>query len=82
MSLPIRREVINCNTDGAVPLAQLPVPPNAPTFMSRHPVMITDSVDPLWTGSASNVGKPAVGGGTNKVLVRWNPRLAKWVLAG
>jgi hypothetical protein len=70
---------INCNTDGAVPLSQLPT---GMPIMSGHPVMITDSVDPLWTGSASNVGKPAVGGGTNKVLVRWNPRLAKWVLAG
>jgi Pectate lyase superfamily protein len=73
---------INCNTDGAIPLAQLPVSPNVPAYMSRHPVMITDSTVPLWTGTASNVGKPAVGGGTNKVLVRWNPRLAKWVLAG
>jgi hypothetical protein len=44
--------------------------------------MITDSVDPPWTGSASNVGKPAVGGGTNKVFVRWKPLSARWVLAG
>jgi hypothetical protein len=70
---------INCNTDGAVPLSQLPT---GMEFMSGHPVMIKDSVDPLWTGTASNVGKPAVGGGTNKVLVRWNPLSARWVLAG
>jgi hypothetical protein len=77
---------INCNTDGAVPLAQLPATPNdgPPLFLSAHPVVINDSVDPLWDPVAqkSNVGKPAVGGGTNKVLVRWNPQLAKWVLAG
>jgi hypothetical protein len=74
---------INCNTDGAMPLAKLPVPPNeGPWFISAYPVVINDSVDPLWTGTASNVGKPAVGGGTHKVLVRWNPTLAKWVLAG
>jgi hypothetical protein len=74
---------INCSTDGAVTLSQLPATsPNVPRFMSGHPVLIKDSVDPLWTGTASNVGKPAVGGGTNKVFVRWNPRSAAWVLAG
>jgi hypothetical protein len=70
---------INCNTDGAVPLSQLPT---GMEFASGHPVMITDSTVPLWTGTASNVGRPAVGGGTNKVLVRWNPLSARWVLAG
>jgi Pectate lyase superfamily protein len=70
---------INCNTDGAVPLSQLPT---GMQVMSGHPVTITDSTVPLWTGTASNVGRPAVGGGTNKVLVRWNPLLARWVLAG
>jgi hypothetical protein len=72
---------INCNTDGAVPLSRLPVGTHAPQFMSARPVLINDSLDPLWTGTASNVGKPAVGGGANKVPVRYNPQLAKWVLA-
>jgi hypothetical protein len=74
----------NCNTDGAIPLARLPTSPGSNTGEPTitYPVMITDSTVPAWTGTASNVGKPAVGGGTNKVLVRWNPLSARWVLAG
>jgi hypothetical protein len=42
--------------------------------------VFSDSVDPVWTGSASNVGKPIKGGGTHTVLGRWDGR--QWVIAG
>jgi hypothetical protein len=42
------------------------------TFYCNNPgdeYTISDSVDPLWTGSASNAGKPVVGGGAELVSI-------------
>jgi hypothetical protein len=61
--------------DGALPLAIFPAAPNVGTTM-----VCSDSVDPAWTGSVSNVGKPITGGGTHKVLARWNG--TAWCIAG
>ena len=52
-------ECSNCQyQDGAVPKANLRTP-----YTNGVRSMVTDSVDPVWTGSASNVGKPVTAGG-------------------
>jgi hypothetical protein len=69
--------VINCqNFDGAIPFSSRCVQPTTWGMTT----VFSDSVDPVWTGSASNVGKPIKGGGTHTVLGRWDGR--QWVIAG
>jgi Pectate lyase superfamily protein len=69
--------VTNCQGfSGAIPFATRSTAPTAWGMTS----VFSDSVDPVWTGSASNVGKPIKGGGTHTVLGRWDGR--QWVIAG
>ena len=65
----------NCpGLDDAINVSQLPSSPSSSWLQT-----VKDSADPIWTGSASNAGKPVEGGGSNRTYVRWNG--AAWVLA-
>jgi hypothetical protein len=66
----------SCDIDGALPLSVLPNPAQNPNALMR----CSNSDDPVWTGTASHVGKPIRGGGTHKVLARWNG--TAWCIAG
>jgi hypothetical protein len=69
--------VINCESfSGAMTFANRYVAPTAFGITS----VFSDSFDPVWTGTASNVGKPIRGGGTHTVVGRWDGR--QWVIAG
>ena len=69
--------VVNCeNFSGAMPFSLRYTGPTAWGMTS----VFSDSVDPVWTGTASNVGRPISGGGTHTVLGRWDGR--RWVIAG
>lgn len=61
--------------DGALAFSFFPTAPVPGTMM-----WCSNCTSPTWTGTASNVGKPIVGGGSNKVLGRWNG--TAWVIAG
>ena len=66
--------------DGGVLFDDLPP---SPTTTSTHPVVVTDSNDPAWTGFASNVGKPiTTGGGDKRVCARYDSTLPGWRIAG
>jgi hypothetical protein len=69
--------VVNCeNFSGAMPFSLRYLGPTAFGMTS----VFSDSFDPVWTGTASNVGKSISGGGTHTVLGRWDGR--RWVIAG
>ena len=60
--------------DDAINVSQLPSSPSSSWLQT-----VKDSIDPIWTGSASNAGKPVEGGGANRTTVRWDGKA--WVLA-
>ena len=61
--------------DPAIKVDQLPSSPSSDWLQ-----VVSDSMDPVWTGSASNVGKPVRGGGSKRAHVRWDNE--NWVIAG
>lgn len=60
-------QFVRCNVDGALAFSLFVTPAS----INGYEMMCSDSVDPVWTGTASNVGKPITGGGTNRVLARY-----------
>jgi hypothetical protein len=73
-------EFVSCQyLDDAINVGQLP---SAPTSENVYFQRVKDSVDPVWTGTSSNVGKPVTGGGSNRVMVRWDSLAARWRICG
>jgi hypothetical protein len=72
------------STTATVDKSQL-VASGTKTFYCNNPgdeYLISDSVDAIWTGTTSNAGKPAVGGGANQVSVMFKETLPGYTLVG